>query len=197
MPHCPWEQAPSKVAGGRMAACIDQRRYSQAILCSTLSSVTGEGDPTLSGGPRKVTGGRMAACCLPSLTLGRKDQAQDRAEENPAGTRWHKEFIKNIGSGGNCDVERRHVAAKNLKLIFCLCLNPPNASPNSSGYDSPREGIKIFSQNSINSSRSMERLKKPVHISQRCFCCFVFLVPDPCFCLLATVCILRNAVNRR
>ena len=79
-----------------------------------------------------------------------------------------------------CDVERRHVAAKNLKLIFCLCLNPPNASLDSSGYDSPREGIKIFSQNSINSSRSMERLKKPVHISQRCFCCFVFLVPDPC-----------------
>ena len=61
----------------------------------------------------------------------------------------------------------------NLMLIFCLCLNPPNASPDSSGYDSPREGINIFSQNSTNLSQSMERLKNPVYISQRCCsCCF-------------------------
>ena len=131
MPHCPWEQAPSKVAGGRMAACIDQRRYSQAILCSTLSSVTGEGDPTLSGGPRKVTGGRMAACCcLPSLTLGRKDQAQARAEENPAGMRWHKEFVKYIGYGANCVMLKDSMKLQQNWCWYFVCVStPPTLAP--------------------------------------------------------------------
>ena len=68
-------------------------------------------------------------------------------------------------------------------------------------------GIIIFKPTvKTAASQAVERLKKPVVVVVVVvdvvvvvvvFVVVVVVVPNPCFCLLATGCILRNAVNRR